>query len=291
MDDGLARWLGLREPHDWSARSARLVDAVRRALPQSGVLRVLDLGTGTGSNLRYLIPRLGARQEWLLVDKSPDVLRSLTRRTAAWAEGRGLRLTVRDDGFSITGAAVDCIVQTTQRDLDLPLPPDMFAGRHLVTASALVDLASDAWLSALADRCRAEGCAALLALTYNGRSGFDPPVDGDDLARDLLNVHQRRNKGLGGPAAGPHAHTAAMNAFQRAGFAVEDAETNWQVAAEFADFQRLFIDGLAGAAVEERTDAASIITAWQQQRLELLERRRSHVVVGHYDLAAWPTAI
>src|SRR5262245_57060417 len=94
----LADWLALREPFDAASRSAALTAAVAAALPRGRPLRVLDLGCGTGSNTRYLLPHIaaiarpgasgfsrtsgppqgghdiGRETEWLLVDKDPAVL-------------------------------------------------------------------------------------------------------------------------------------------------------------------------------------------------------------------------
>ncbi len=36
--------------------------------------RIIDLACGTGSNFRYLNPKLGARQRWLCIDYDPEVL-------------------------------------------------------------------------------------------------------------------------------------------------------------------------------------------------------------------------
>src|SRR5512145_1693947 len=41
---------------------------------------VVDLGAGTGANLRYLAPRLGSPQDWLAVDSDPVLLGELARR-------------------------------------------------------------------------------------------------------------------------------------------------------------------------------------------------------------------
>ena len=78
----------------------------------------------------------------------------------------------------------------------------VFAGRHLVTASALLDLVSESWLKSLAMRCRAAGAVALLTITYNGRSLASPPEPEDAMVLDLFNRHQRTDKGLGGPGGG-----------------------------------------------------------------------------------------
>ena len=288
MDDTFATWLALREPHDWKARDESLADAVASTLPRSRPVRVLDLGTGTGSNLRYMMPRLPSPQEWLLVDKVPGVLRRIQERTAAWAPTRGLRLEAGTDGFSVQGAGVDCRVRLLQRDLDLPLDPGLLRGRHLVTGSALLDLAADAWLRAIARECRAAGAAALFVLTYDGRTTFEPREPEDDRVRDLLNAHQLRDKGLGGPSVGPCAHANASHAFDAEGFAVHEAAADWVVDAAAAAFQRQFIDGLAGAALEQQPDLAATIESWRARRLQHLAGGHSQVIVGHHDLAALP---
>src|SRR5262249_34424504 len=146
-------------------------------------LRVLDLGTGTGSNLRYLVPRLSGPQEWLAIDRDAVVLADLIE--------------------AVRRSGLDVAVDTRQAQLS-ELPDDVFAGRHLVTASALLDLVSDDWLHRLAERCRAHGAVVLFALTYNGDSSCSPMEPEDDLVRELLNRHQRADKGCG-VAAGPEA--------------------------------------------------------------------------------------
>jgi SAM-dependent methyltransferase len=287
VDDALANWLALREPHDWAARDASLVEEVVRALPRTPTTRVLDLGTGTGSNLRYLMTRLPPRQEWVLVDKSPDVLHRVLDRTAGWASPRGLRLELSDTGFTVHGQDFACQVRLERQDLDLPLDPSLFVDRQLVTASALLDLVSDAWLRALVSRCRDAGAAALFALTYNGDIVFEPRDRGDDRARELLNAHQLRDKGLGGPAVGPGAHERARYWFREGGFHVCEATTNWDVDESAARFQEELIAGVAGAAIEQQPDSAEDMAAWRARRFQHLRARPSRVIVGHHDLAAW----
>src|SRR4051812_3168779 len=76
----LASWLALREPADVAARSAALADAVAARLGGVRPLRIVDLGTGTGSNVRYFAPRLPDGQEWLIVDRDPGLLAEARRR-------------------------------------------------------------------------------------------------------------------------------------------------------------------------------------------------------------------
>src|SRR5437660_1043269 len=133
MTEFTADWLALREAVDAASRSMRLTRSVAAALPRYRAIDILDLGAGTGANVRYLAGKLPLPQRWLLVDHDQGLL---SRAPRAWsAQCLDLQHAVRDER--------------------------LFAGRALVTASALLDLVSDTWLQALVARCRDAGAAVL----------------------------------------------------------------------------------------------------------------------------------
>src|SRR3989442_11585584 len=81
MHETLSDWLALREPADVAARSAALTRAVVAKLPRDRPLRAVDLGTGTGSNVRYLARHLPSdEQQWLLVDHDSSLLAEAAAR-------------------------------------------------------------------------------------------------------------------------------------------------------------------------------------------------------------------
>jgi hypothetical protein len=164
----------------------------------------------------------------------------------------------------------------------------LFSGRHLVTASALLDLVSESWLRALAAHCRAEGATALFTISYNGHSSCEPREAEDDLVLDLFNRHQRTDKGLGGPAAGPDAVEAAARCFAETGFRVQRVASNWDLAPTERDMQRVLIEGWASAASDTAPRRARTIADWRTRRLAHVDAGISRVMVGHDDLAAWP---
>ncbi|OFW34985.1 MAG: hypothetical protein A3F70_04570 [Acidobacteria bacterium RIFCSPLOWO2_12_FULL_67_14] len=265
MDEQLSRWLGLREAADARARSDRLTRVIVDSLPAAGPIHVVDLATGTGANVRYLSPRLPSPQRWLAVDRSADLLDELRGKTTA----------------------PGCAIEVRQVDLGSLTDHSIFAGQQLVTASALLDLVSEPWLQALAWHCREEGASALFTITYNGRSSCDPPDLEDAMVRELFNRHQHRDKRLGGPAAGPDAVDATERCFTKAGYRVAREPSDWVLEPESADMQRMLIDGWAEAATEVAPDRASRIADWRGRRLAHVDARRSHLTVGHDDLAAW----
>lgn len=286
VDDALAVWLGLREEADAAARSADLTRLVARAVVGAPSIGILDLGTGTGSNVRYLAPRIGGRQRWLVIDRSPALLATIPARMAAWGAGRGYDVETRPDGCRVIGASLEVEIETRSLDLGT-LAPAIFAGRDLVTASALLDLASEAWMRTLAAQCRQAGAAALFTLTYDGVSSCLPKEPEDDRIRDLLNGHQHRDKGLGGPAAGPGAGEAVARAFAEAGYRVQQRSTPWQLESQDREFQGQLVDGWADAAAQMVPADTDAILDWRARRLAHIDAGRSRIAVGHIDVGAW----
>jgi hypothetical protein len=269
-DTSLSAWLALREEADAAARSDVITQLVRDLVVRTAPLRILDLGAGTGSNLRYLAPRLPMDQEWLLVDRDPKLLEEAIRRAP------------RLDGGSV------CVVDTRCLDLARLDTPELFSARQLVTASALLDLVSETWLSELAGRCQSTGAAALLALTYVGRSRCSPAEPEDEQVRELMNRHQHTDKGLGGPAAGPDAVDSAERAFARVGYLVRREPSDWRLSHRQPELQKQLVEGWARAGIEIAPDRTTVIRSWLGRRLAHLEAGRSEIVVSHEDLAAWP---
>ena len=287
MSESLSDWLALRESADVAARSATVTRATVDALSHHSRLAILDLGTGTGSNLRYLASRVAVPQSWLLVDRDPALLVEAPARTSSWAAANGYAVTIDGDRFAIRGPHVDCRVATRRLDLGRLADPQVFSGVHLVTASALLDLVSDAWLGALAALCRGSRAAVLFALTYTGRSQCSPEEPEDDTIRSLMNRHQRGSDKGFGKAAGPEAVECAARRFAAVGYHVQREASDWVLLPDNQELQRQLIGGWAEAAVEIAPDQTEMVASWRARRLAHVEARRSRVVVGHEDLAAW----
>jgi hypothetical protein len=287
MSSLLSTWLQLREPADTAARSDSLTGKIAETLESGETVRVLDLATGTGSNLRYLAPHLPCRQSWLMVDRDSALLALLPDLMSSWGAGRRYTVaTVSGNECVIDGGQFQSHVETRSLDLNVLDELDIFAGRQLVTASALLDLVSETWLGALAARCREVGAAALFALTYNGWSACSPEEPEDEMIRHLLNTHQKTDKGLGGPAAGPDAAGHAARCFADVGYRVWTEPSNWMLGPAERELQRRLIDGWARAATELVPDEMSGIAQWRARRIAHVEAGRSRIVVGHFDVAA-----
>ena len=204
----------------------------------------------------------------------------------AWAAERGHDAILEPGALLLRGETLVCHVQTRRLDLAIVNDASSFDGRTLVTASALLDLVSEPWLRTLIARCREQRAAVLFALTYDGRMHFAPKEPDDELIRELVNRHQRRDKGFG-MALGPDGAERARDILSGAGYDVGREPSDWVLTARDGDLQRQLIEGWARAAAEVAPDRDQSIKSWRARRLALVADDRSQLTVGHQDLAAW----
>jgi SAM-dependent methyltransferase len=289
-----ASWLQQREPFDARARTTaapRLTLAARLAAlrPPAGTpWRVLDLACGTGANLRWLAPHLGGTQQWLVVDHDAALLRRWPRQLAA-ATGRAPQRVAAGQPLHFTGSGFHAQVQRRRLDLARQLEALPWQAPQLVTASALLDLVSAAWLQRLAAAATTHRVALLLALSVDGRHDWSPRDPFDDAVGARFAAHQGRDKGFG-PALGAEAVPTLQRLLQAAGYRVHVARSDWWLdgrndGAALA-LQRALVDGIAGAACEQDPAASGALQAWRQRRQALAPR--STLRVGHLDLLALP---
>jgi hypothetical protein len=165
---------------------------------------------------------------------------------------------------------------------------------HLVTASALLDLVSERWLSRVVDACAEAGCAALFALSYDGTAAWEGDVDRldmgdslDELVRDAVNAHQLRDKGLGA-ALGPAAVPVAEELFRQRGYRTFTRPSPWMLGPGETALVGALIEGWATAAAEQRPAEAPAVRRWAESRMAQVATGDFGLVVGHLDVLALP---
>jgi SAM-dependent methyltransferase len=289
-----ADWLALREDFDRQARDTAeppldLRAFARRLCPNDEPLQVLDLACGSGANLRYLAPRLGGRQRWTLVDRDTDLLAAVPAALGHWAAVRGFFFEQRAGTLRIAGPGWRADIETRRVDLAHSLDACPLASAALVTASALLDLVSGAWIEQLLVRAGAAGAALLFALSVDGRHDWQPALPGDSEVARLFAAHQSRDKGFG-PALGPLAATFTAERLAAGGWHCVRSQADWRIDADEGasdiDMLRTMIEGIAAAAFEQAPRERDSIQAWKQ--LRIASSAHGRLVVGHQDLFATP---
>jgi SAM-dependent methyltransferase len=260
-----AEWLILREPYDMAARNPVVLKAAIDAFAQKPVLRILDLGCGSGSTLRTIAPRLNAKQDWRLVDYDAALLARANE----------------------SAAALNIKASATRADLNREIESVLVEPADLVTMSALLDLVSDEWLERFVNCVADRGLHVYAALSYDGLIEMSPWHALDESIIEAVNLHQRSGKSFG-PALGPSAGAAAMEKLMRRGFFVHQGPADWKASEWDVAFQIEIVRGWVGAARETGAMSTQDIEDWLAFRQQHISAGCASLRVGHADFFAVP---
>lgn len=268
-------WLDLREPVDAVSRNQELCTALLAWRQARTSLSILDLGSGTGAHLRYLAPRLGGDQHWWLIDNDPILLADSAERLRIWKA---------PDHSKIQGTNLAI-------DLVQDWPQVAACNSQLVTASALLDLVSTAWLEQLAQQCWKWQAAVYITLSYDGRMVWEPRLEYDGAVQEAINRHQRIDKGFG-PALGPDAPATFAILLRQYGYWIMLRPSPWHLDSKHTALQRTLLTGwIATIKPLFPRHALADLQDWSNRRHQLIDRGLSYLQVGHWDLLAYIKSI
>jgi hypothetical protein len=277
-----SHWLGLREPVDHASRSASVQAAMLDYLRQRhGAdlpgLRLLDLGSGSGSNMRALVPLFGDKQEWTLVDHDQALLDASRQLTAQWADEI---LSEQSDGLQVRKAYKTVLIRWLRADLNKDIERVLLEPKpDMVTAAALFDLISPAWIARF---CGALKTPFYTVLTYDGRSAWLPTHEADEDLLTAFHAHQMTDKGFGA-AAGPQAAAVLAQCLQTEQFTVVRGDSAWQLRSQHRALLDLLHQGMVEAVAQTGRVSAARLAQWSATRMQTTD-----CLIGHEDTLAIP---
>jgi SAM-dependent methyltransferase len=275
-----AEWLALREPVDHASVDAQLRARMAALFAARPTLRIVDLGSGSGSSLRGLAPYLPDRQVWRLVDYDPVLLDHARGALAAWADaaadaGAGLQLRCGDKQIA---------VEFLQADVSQGVSAAITADADVITSAAFFDLVSEPWIARFASALQERELPLYSVLTYNGQETWRPPHAADSAMLAAFHADQHRDKGFG-PASGPDAARLLSANLKSRGFNVFEAESPWRLGSREAQLIEALADGSASAVAATGTIPQVDVENWRMAR-----RSAEACIIGHRDLLALPAA-
>jgi SAM-dependent methyltransferase len=269
-------WLALREGSDHRSRDGFLAMALADRLQAKPLIRVVDLGCGSGSNIRATYAALGPEQHWTLVDYDAQLLAAARTTLSVWADSvtpDGERLVLKKSGKTL-------VVGFRQANLVTDLEAALGREADLITASALFDLCSAEFIARFAKAVAARQAVFYTVLTYNGIQKWTPPHAADAAMADAFHAHQMTDKGFG-LSAGPDAPKVLAESFAACSYTVKEGDSPWLLGRSDQALVDALAPGFAGAVRETGRVPAATVDAW-------LTVARHGSEVGHTDTLALP---
>jgi hypothetical protein len=272
-------WLRLREEVDHRSRDPGLLARLALYFGARPEISIVDLGAGLGSNLRGTYAALPPLQHWLLVDHDPSLLAAAAEAIAGWADS------ARPTTSGVEASKDERALYVALKRHDLAADPAPWGTDKpdLVTAAALFDLVSEAWIERFA-RSLADGRLPFYTvLTHDAATEWHPAHPADTAMRAAFESHFGRDKGFG-PSAGGRATGLLADRLERAGYEVLRAPSPWRLDASDRALIGAMAEGWANAVRETGYVPERSIKEWLGARMG----DRARCTVGHEDLLALP---
>lgn len=280
-------WLAQREPLDAAARDTGLAHDFAAAIADTP-RRIIDLGAGTGANLRVLAPLIGGNQDWLLIDNDLALLIAQRREIARWAAQHGWGVSEEATGaLELTVGPARWRVRSRQLDLQGSLEQVALQDCDGLTTTAFLDLVSLDWVDRLCRMLSRSPRPFLATLSVDGQRHWQPAMTDDLRLHQAFEHHQRGDKGLGA-ALGIAAVDELTMRLDRLGFTVGIARSDWQIAGGHSALLGQMIDEALAVGCELEPGVASAFADWAARRHAQVATGALALTIGHRDLLALP---
>jgi len=187
-------WLLSREKIDSVSRNKKAIEKINKYTNFTKNLNIIDLGCGTGSNFRYLNPKILKKQSWKMIDISNLSLSYLKKN---------IRFSQKIQNITFKN-----------EDIIKNLEKINFKDFDIVTGSALLDIMPKEWFVEFS-KINKSTKIIYFSINYDGNFKFYPKHKDDDKIVKLFNKDQMSDKGIGKKAVGPKCTQIINKLFQR----------------------------------------------------------------------------
>ena len=176
-------WLFQREKIDNLSKNISIINKINRVLKNYDEIRIIDLGTGTGSNFRYLSKKIKFKnQYWTLMDLSKSSLNEAKKT-------------------SVTNNKIQKII-LKHDDIIKNIDKHNFDNYEIVTGSAFLDIMPVDWFKKFYTKNR-NTKLVYFSINYDGYFKFYPKHKLDKDVLQLFNNDQKSKKNNKTRAVGP----------------------------------------------------------------------------------------
>ena len=288
--DNPTQWLAHRFACDAQARHHEIEHKFLAFFEQhQTALKVVDVGSGTGANVRYYFDRIPHTQEWTLIGQSTQLLDEGVNSLSAfaqendygWQHQSNNTFVLTDAEKTATIKLVSGSIEHIEQLADLPQA-------DIVTANAVFDLLSFEQFDALVEKLAQHDVCLLATLNYYETS-FLPFFKEDHRFLRWYHMHMKRPQPMG-IAMGPDCSEEMLDLLAQHHMMIEQEGSQWHLKKCDSTMHRYLLHFIEHAIAElslspeEKQD----FDAWINKKKDLCRQRELEIIVDHSDIFAYP---
>ena len=182
-------WLSSREPYDNLARTKYICDIIKDHH------RILDLGSGTGSFLRWCLLNKINFSEFLMIDNDFKLLDKFSSLTSTFCKKHDIefsKITNKHYSLRKNKKIHSSKVILSRKDIDSQI--DLINDFDIISLSALSDLLSSKFLSRIFKYIHKDKIL-YFSICFNGKISWNKPHSFDKYILTAFNRDQQKKKG------------------------------------------------------------------------------------------------
>lgn len=279
-----ATWINLRESYDMLSRSDLLQNLYKNN--KMNLKKVIDLGGGNGSFLRWCHYKNIIYDDFLIIDNDEALLKSFYPRTKSYLSMMSLSL-IKDNmmSYRIQNLKNNKDGFITLKKQDFYKSIDIINDYNLVSFSAVSDLLSKKFIKCLFDKVN-KGTNLYFSICFDGRVKWKNKNKHDKYIVSMFNQHQKQEKTTG-VALGLDSINFIKNLSKKNDYKIYIADSSWSVDSHDNDsriFQKAYLNTIYKPLKKFELTDKDILENWLKSKQNDIENKNSNLVVGHKDI-------
>jgi len=279
-----ATWINLRESYDMLSRSDLLQNLYKNN--KLNLKKVIDLGGGNGSFLRWCHYKNIIYDDFLIIDNDEALLKSFYPRTKSYLSMMSLSL-IKDNmmSYRIQNLKNNKDGFITLKKQDFYKSIDIINDYNLVSFSAVSDLLSKKFIKCLFDKID-KGTNLYFSICFDGRVKWKNKNKHDKYIVSMFNQHQKQEKTTG-VALGLDSINFIKNLSKKNDYKIYIADSSWSVDSHDNDsrvFQKAYLNTIYKPLKKFELTDRDILEDWLRSKKNDIESKNSNLVVGHKDI-------
>ena len=277
-------WIKAREKYDLKHRSNLLKEQYKK--DKSFFNKIIDLGSGNGSFLRYCHSKKMVFEEMLLIDYDSKLLRDFYASTYNYLNGTNYNI-LKESPTKYQLKKIDTIktenIQLMNTDILKSL--DIINNYNLISLSAMSDILPILFIKKLLNKV-GKNKIIYFSICFDGSIKWDSSHKYDKYVLTMFNKHQEMNK-ISGYALGLKSIKLIKeySAKKKYSFQVEDS--SWELKSYDEDsknFQKMYLDTICKPLKKDDITDKDMLSEWRKVKLKDIVSGKSKITVGHKDI-------